>query len=244
MQDLTDPQALGIQDELQVTQEQIERVMPKQIKAKVTPQLIKTINDVMTDPALRENFRDNLLSYTGVMADGKYKIGDYVNAVKYVSFKLLGSTNIESYTKTFPLRFQRLVNEGANDKTISSYSTAYNKNKLVQKIMEQTLTPMHVLNVDLYQKALNRSAYLMMNAASEKVQADAANNLMNQLKAPEVNKIELDISVKEDNSIKELREATLALAAEQRLAIQSGSQTAQEIAHSGLVIEHQGATNE
>ena len=244
MQDLTDPQALGIEAELQVTQEQIERVMPKQVKGKVTPQLVKTINDVMVDPQLRENFRDNLLSYTGVMADGKYKIGDYINAVKYVSFKLLGSTNIEGYTKTFPHRFQRLMNEGADDKTISSYSTAYNKTKLVQAIMGQTLTPMHILNIDLYQKALNRSAHLMMNAASEKVQADAANNLMNQLKAPEVNKIELDVNVKEDKSIQELRAATLALAAQQQQAIKDKTQTAQEVAHSDLVIEHQSDPHE
>jgi len=244
MRDLTVPERLGISDECELTREQLQRVMPKQTKAKITPQLVKSINDVMVDPQLRENFRDNLLSYTNVMADGRYKIQSYIDAVKYVSYKLLGATNIEAYTKTFPHRFKRLIDEQAEPKTIASYSTAYNKTQLVNKIMEQTLVPMHILNQDLYQKALNQSAYLMMHANSEKVQADAANNLMTQLKMPETSKIELDVTLKEDDSIAQLRNATLKLAGEQLLAITSGSKTTQEVAHSDLVIEHQGDTDE
>jgi len=237
--------ALAVPDpDCLVTIEQLQRVMPKQTKTKVTESLVATINEIMTDSQMRENFRDNLLSYTSVMADGKYKIQSYVDAVRYVSHKLLGSTNIEAYTKTFPHRFQRLVNEGADNKTISSYCAAYNKTKLVNKILEQTLVPMHVLNADLHQKALNRQAFLMMNAKSEKVQTDAANSLLTQLKAPETTKIELDVSVKDDKSILELRAATLALAEQQRRMIASGAQSAQEVAHSDLVLEHEGTSDE
>ena len=166
--------------------------------------MVDEINGLITDPKLRENYRENLLSYTSVLADGKYKIGDYINAVKYVSYKLLGSSNIEAYSKTFPDRFQRLVQEGADDKTISSYSTAYNKNKLVNLIFEQTLVPSHILNADLYQKALNVQAQLMISAASEKVRSDAANSLLTHLKMPETTKIELDVGIKVDKSIEDL----------------------------------------
>lgn len=244
MRDLTVPQQLGIEGENEITVDQLQRVMPKGIKTKVTPELVKTINDVMTDTQLRESYRDNLLSYTSVMADGKFKIGDYVNAVRYVSHKLLGATNIDAYAMTFPNRFQRLTNEGADPKTISSYSTAYNKTQLVQKIFAQTLVPMHVLNADLYQKALNHSAYLMLHAKSEKVQSDSANNLMNQLKAPEVTKLELDLNVKEDKSIQELKQATVLLAAQQRDIIRAGGMSVQEVAHSDLVIEGSTEDNE
>lgn len=222
-----------------VTMDQFQRVLPKKAKTKVTEEMVDHINSLMGDQQLRENFRENLLSYTGVMADGKYKIGDYINAVKYVSFKLLGSSNIEAYTKTFPDRFQRLVDEGADDKTISSYCTAYNKTQLVNKIMEQTLVPSHVLNADLYQKALNTQAELMTFAKSEKVRTDAANSLLNHLKMPETQKIELDIGVKEDKSINELRATTLELVAQQRKMIEANAMSAQDIAHSKLVIEHE-----
>jgi len=223
-----------------VTVEQLQRVVPKKVKAKITPEMVNDINQLMTDQQLRENFRDNLLSYTGVMADGRYKIKDYVNAVRYVSHKLLGASNIEAYTKTFPHRFQRLVNEGADDKTISSYCTAYNKTQLVNKIMEQTLVPCHILNADLYQKALNTQASLMVTANSEKVRTDAANSLLTHLKMPETQKIELDIGVKHDKSIDELRETTMELVAQQRKMIESNAMSAEEIAHSKLkVIEHE-----
>ena len=221
-------------DEL-MTQEMFTRVLPKKIKTKVTPEMVSDINSLLIDPTLRENFRDNLLSYTGVMADGKYKIQGYIDAVKYVSCKLLGASNVEAYTKTFPHRFQRLVNEGADDKTISSYVAGYNKTQLVNLILEQTLVPMHVLNQDLYQKALNKQAHLMATAKSEKVQTDAANSLLTHLKMPETQKIELDIGMKGDKSIDELRATTLALAAQQKKMIESGVMQVKEVAHSKLV---------
>ncbi len=220
----------------QLTIEQFTKVMPKGTKAKITPEMVANINSVLSDPGIRDNYRDNLLSYTGVMADGKYKIQSYVDAVRYVSHKLLGSSNIASYTKTFPNRFQRLVSEGMDEKTISSYVAAYNKTKLVNKILEQTLVPSHILNADIYQKAINRQALLMTTANSEKVQCDAANSLLTHLKMPEVNKIELDIGVKQDKSIDMLRDATLELAKAQRMGIEAKLMSSKDVAHSAIVV--------
>jgi hypothetical protein len=217
-----------------VTQEQFERALPKQHRSKLTEEVLKDINNIMGDEVIRESFRDNLLGYTNVISDGRYKIQDYINAVKYVSYKLLGSSNIEAYAKTFPDRYQRLIDEGASNKDISAYSTAYNKNQLVNKIYEQTLVPTHVLNADIYQKAINVQAHLMLNANSEKVRTDAANSLLNHLKKPET-KLELDISYKEDKSIQELRDATMALARQQRELIESGTLNAKEVAHSKII---------
>lgn len=217
-----------------VTQEQFERALPKQHRSKLTEEVLKDINNIMGDEVIRESFRDSLLGYTNVISDGRYKIQDYINAVKYVSYKLLGSSNIEAYAKTFPDRYQRLIDEGASNKDISAYSTAYNKNQLVNKIYEQTLVPTHVLNADIYQKAINVQAHLMLNANSEKVRTDAANSLLNHLKKPET-KLELDISYKEDKSIQELRDATMALARQQRELIESGTLNAKEVAHSKII---------
>lgn len=228
---------LAVANPNHLTKEMFLKALPKQSRFKLAPGMVDEINAVLTDPQLRENFRDNLLSYTSVMADGKYKIASYINAVRYVSHKLLGSSNSEAYAKTFPGRFQKLVNEGADSKTISSYSTAYNKTALVNKIVEQSLVPMHVLNADIYQKAINKQATLMMTANSEKVQSDAANSLLTHLRAPETNKIELDVNVKQDKSIDELRESTLALVAQQREMIQAGMVNAKDVAHSKLLIE-------
>lgn len=219
-----------------LTPEQFGRVLPKQVKNKLTQEMMDNINDLLSDQELRENYRDNLLSFTSVMSDGRFKLQDYINAVRYVSHKLLGSSNIVAYAKTFPDRYQRLLDEGADDKTISSYTTAYNKNILVNKILEQTLVPVHVLNADLYQKAINAQALLMTTANSEKVRCDAADSLLQHLKRPEGIKIELDVNHKQDKVIDDLRATTQALVAQQRALLESGGMTAREMAHSKLIV--------
>ena len=220
-----------------ITIEQFKQALPDKVKKSVNQELIDQINTTLSDPEMYENYRDNLMSYTRVMADGKFKISSYVEAVKYVSHKLMGCTNIDAYIKTFPDKYNRFIQQGVSAKDTASYVTAYNKNKLVNLIFEQTLIPSYVLNQDLYQKALNVQADLMITAKSEKVRCDAANSLLTQLKMPETQKVELEIGVKEDSSIAALRATTMELARQQRLMVESGAMNAQEIAHGRLIIE-------
>jgi len=217
-----------------LTIDQFKQALPDKVKKSVSQELIDQINQTLSEPELFEAYRENLISYTKVMADGRFKVQEYVNAVRYVSHKLMGCTNIEAYTKTFPDKYQRFVAQGVAAKDIASYVTAYNKSKLVNLIFEQTLIPSYVLNQDLYQKALNVQPDLMVNANSEKVRTDAANSLLTHLKMPEKQKVELEIGIKEDSSIAVLRQATLELARQQRLAMQAGQMSALEAAESKL----------
>ena len=220
-----------------LTVDQFRQALPDKVKKSVSQELIDQINTTLAEPELFEAYRDNLLSYSKVMADGRFKVDQYISAVRYVSHKLMGSTNIDAYSKTFPDKMQRFAATGVSSKDIASYVTAYNKSKLVNLIFEQTLIPTYVLNQDLFQRALNVQADLMTNANSEKVRCDAANSLLSHLKMPETQKVELDISVKEDSAIAALRETTLAFARQQRLMLEAGAMNAQEVAHSRLVIE-------
>lgn len=220
-----------------LTIEQFKTALPDKVKQSVNQELIDKVNATLSDPEMFEAYRDNLLSYTRVMADGRFKIDGYIYAVKYVSHKLMGCTNIEAYVKTFPDKYDRFIQQGVQAKDIASYVTAYNKSKLVNLIFEQTLIPSYVLNQDLYQKALNVQAELMVSAHSEKVRSDAANSLLTHLKMPETQKVELELSVKEDSSINMLRQATMELARQQRLSMESGQMNAQEVAHSKIIID-------
>ena len=220
-----------------LTVDQFKQALPDKVKKSVNQELIDQINTTLSDPDMYEAYRDNLLSYTRVMSDGRFKVTDYISAVKYVSHKLMGCTNIEAYSKTFPDKIARFTAQGVAPKDIASYVTAYNKSKLVNLIMEQTLIPSYVLNQDLYQRALNVQAELMVSAKSEKVRSDAANSLLTHLKMPETQKVELEIGVKEDSAISALRATTMELARQQRMMLEAGAMNAQEIAHSRLVIE-------
>lgn len=219
-----------------LTLEQFRDVLPKQVRGAISDTLIDAVNDAISNSELRENFRDNLLSYTSVMKDGKFKIESYINAVKYVSLKLLGSSNVDAYLKTFPDKHQWFITQGTSAKDISAYVAAYNKTKLVNLIFAQTLVPFHVLNADLYQKALNVQVALMTDLdVSPKVRSDAANSVLTHLKPPEVTKIELD--VKDDKSmLAGMRQTMLELAAMQHKNIKLGISSAEEIAHSKINI--------
>ena len=220
-----------------LTIEQFQRALPDKVKPTINQELIDKINTTLTEPELYEAYRENLVSYTQVMNDGRFKVTNYIDAVKYVSHKLMGCTNIDAYSKTFPDRITRFQNQGTSAKDIASYVTAYNKSKLVNLILEQTLVPSYVLNQDLYQKALNVQADLMISARSEKVRSDAANSLLTHLKMPQTQKVELNLGIKEDSSIQALRETTMALAEQQKRMLQAGAMNAEQVAHSKLVID-------
>jgi len=218
-----------------LTIEQFQEALPEKMKKSVNKEIIDQINKTLSDPELYEQYRDNLLSYTRVMQDGKFKITQYLDAVRYVGFKLMGMTNQEAYSRAFPEKMTRFMLQNVAAKDIASYVTAYNKSKLVTLLYEQTMIPTSILNQDLFQKALNVQAELMVSASSEKVRSDAANSLINALKPPDVKKVELNVGMREDQSISSLREATLELVAQQKQMIQSGLANAQQVAHSKVI---------
>lgn len=226
-----------------LTVDQFKQVLPEKFKKTVNQELIDQINQTLSDPLMYDTYRDNLLSYSQVMQDGRFKIVDYVQAVKYCSHKIMGASNTEAFIKTFPNRYQRFIDNGTSQKDIASYITSYNKNKLVNLILEQSLIPSWVLNQDLYQKAINVQAELMMTANSEKVRSDAANSLLNHLKPPEVQKVELDIGVKPNNMLEDLKNSLFDLAAQQQKVIEAGVVGLKDVREQRLkqVIEHDDA---
>lgn len=219
---------------MSLTLEEFRQALPDKMKKSINQQLIDQVNTTLSNPEEYENYRNNLVGYASVMRDGKFKIDQYLDAVRYISFKLLGATNIEAYMKAFPDKYNKFIADGVSAKDISSYVSAYNKGKLVNLIFEQTIIPTHVLNQDMYQRALNEQMVLGLTAKSEKVRADALNSVMTQLRPPETKKFELDVNVKEDQTMNVLKNSMMELVAEQRRALQAGVINAQEIAHQRL----------
>lgn len=217
-----------------LTRDEIAQALPANLKSAATQQFADRLNNIVSDPDMAKEVRDNFISYTHVLKEGRYKTDDYLNAVVYVSFKLLGKTNEEAYSLTFPTRYRSLLSKGTSQKDISSYVSMYNKNKLVQLIMQQTLTPSWVLNQDMYQKALNVQYELMTTAVSEKVRTDAADSLLSHLKAPEVKEVNLNLGIQENSGLNELKAALQQVAAVQAKAIENGVST-REIAGAKLI---------
>lgn len=223
-----------------ITVDLLKAALPGSLQTNATQSLADKLNQIPVDPLIADNIRENFISFTSVLKDGKYKMEDYMNAVAYVSFKLMGYNNQECYTRTFPQRYQNLVARGATAKDIAAYVAAYNKNKLVNLIMEQTLIPTHVLNQDIHQKAIMVQYEIMTDPdVSAKVRAEAANSLLTHLKQPETKKVSLEVGMSDNSGLKELKDMMSGLAAQQLAAIGSGL-TAQDIAHQKLGVTIDG----
>ena len=205
-----------------LTQQMIEKALPANLKNAVNQSLVDMVNNASTDDLVAEQIRNNFVSYTGVLKDGKFKAEDYVNAVTFVSYKLMGQSNQDAYVRTFPQRYQKLMAEGRTSKDIAAYVSAYARGKLVNAILEQSLVPTWVLNQDLHQKAINRLADLMVNAASEKVQSDSASALLTHLAKPKEVGPLLNIDMREQSGINELRDLLGKMAQGQVAALQNG----------------------
>lgn len=222
---------------LPLTSEELRDALPAKVKKSVNQQLIDQINNVMADPDTYEQYRENLLSYASVMQDGRFKVTNYITAVKYVSYKLQGRTNTAAYGLTFPGKIADFQARNVEPKNIASYVTAYNKSKLVSLLMEQTMTPVWVLNQDLYQSGINVLAELMLTANSEKVRSDSASALLTQLKPPETKKIEIDVGSAENETIKALRDSTMEFVIMQKQMIKSGMVNAEDVAKQPMLID-------
>lgn len=218
-----------------LTVDVLKKSLPSKYKRNVNDDLLEHINTILDHPELYDDYRNNFLTYISVIQDGKYKLDDYLNAIKYCTHKLMGESNIDSFVKTFPNRYQSMIAKGYTAKEMSAHVAMYNKNKLVNTILEQSMIPTWVLNQDLYQKAINTQADLMLNAMSEKVRSDAANSLLVHLKPPEVKKVELDVGIKQNDEIEALRNITAELASQQRRMIEAGVITAKQNAETKLI---------
>lgn len=216
----------------------LKKALPDKYKRGLSQEVLDNINQTLSDPDLHEVYRNNFMSYLTVLGDGKYKITDYLSAVKYCTHKLMGNSNIDSYIKTFPDRYGDMLARGLSVKEISSIVSIYNKGKLVNTIMEQSIIPSWVINQDLHQKAINVLADLMMNANSEKVRADSANSLLVHLKPPEVKKVELDIGVKANKEIDDMKNLLAELSAKQKSLIDNGVVSVADVAHTKIVEAH------
>lgn len=218
-----------------LTQAQVAMAVPTKLKVSVTQDLVDKLNNISTDDLHAETIKENFVSYTKVLMDGRYKLEDYMNAVAYVSYKMMGYSNQDSYYRTFPDRHAALVARGASSKDISSYVAAYNKNKLVNNILEQAMIPIYILNQDAVQRAINTQIDIMTDTDNSAVaRTQAANSLLTHLVKKEEAKIELNIGTEESSGMKDLKNAMADLALQQKRLIQSGA-SVKEVAEASII---------
>ncbi len=215
--------------------EAVKRLVPKNQRGMITSEFCEKVEKCVNDPVLAEQIKSNFISYLNVLSTGKFSVDEYLNAVKYVSFKLLNYTNRDAYAATFPDRWERMVKEGVEEKRMDAYVAMYNKSKLVMAIYEQTIVPTYVLNAPLHQEALNVLAKMIKDPSVRGMaKVKACEAILTHTKQPEIVKGELTIGLQENETIAELREVTEQLANTFRASIGKGK-TLQDVAEAQII---------
>lgn len=219
-----------------ITIDQVKEALPSGLRVVVTDDLVNKLNLLQSEDAnTAKTIKENFFSYLKVLQEGKFKLEDYLTAVKYVSYKVMGYNNRESYIKTFPNRYKSYLASNLPMKDIDSLIASYNRGKLVNLILEQTLIPTWILNQDIYQEAINTQAELMRNAKSERVRMQAADSILTHLARPEAAKdAQINLNVNAGDAIKELKQTLVSLAQKQQELIRQGI-TAKEIAEQRII---------
>lgn len=231
-----------------MTLDELKGALPPRQKKLVTQGVVDIFNALESDEGeeFAEHYKQNFISMSTIMNNANYSMKDYVNAVKFSSYKLLQHTDIDAYKYTFPDRYERLMNkwlptgmteEAIRGEKISPFVTAYRQNELPVKVMERALVPSRIFNAPLFQDALNVNASLMYTARSEMVRQAAADSILKYTENKEATKIELEVGIKGQDEVTALRTEMNRLAQEQQSGIQAGSVTSVDIAHSKLLHE-------
>jgi hypothetical protein len=205
------------------------------LRSAISQELVDNFNKVIADPIHAENIKSNILTYQGAIKESRFSARDYINAVSYVSFKLMNYTNEEAYERTFPDRYAKLVAKGTKRNEIAAYVSMFHKTKLVNLIMQQCLMPTWVVNQDAFQQAINKQVDLMNNAKSELVQQQAANSLLLHLKKPEGKEFQVAVVTGESKALRNMEDMLATLAGKQLELIQSGKMKTIDVAASRLV---------
>ena len=214
--------------------ESVRKLVPKNQRTLITQEFLDKLEASVSDSLVAEQFKENFVTYLNVLSKGKYKMEDYINAVKYVSFKLLGYSNINAYIATFPERYERLKAEGQIQ--IEAFVSMYNKNKLVMQIYEQTIVPSYVLNAPMHQQALNTLAAMIIDddvRGMTKVKACEA--ILQYTKQPDVVKGELTIGIEQSDTINDLREITENLADTYRMMLEKKGMKLKDVAEANII---------
>lgn len=219
-----------------MSKEYIKSIVPSSFRKHITDDVVEEINTLGgSDESVASFLIDNFVKYTIVLQDqhSRFRIRDYINAIKYITYKAIGDTNVVAYSKTFPDRYQRMLAINKSKKDMNSIISAYGRTDIVKAILEKTYANYWVLNQDAYQKAIETQVDIMENAKSELARVKAADSILTHLGEPQkaASMTINNLNVNKDNVGKSLQEALTLFAEQVRSNMQNGQSTKKAMEH-------------
>lgn len=218
----------------QIGIEELKQLVPTQFRKTLDQSFVDLVNSFVEDEA-REAYLRDLVTYVSVLNEGKFKLKDYFNAIKFVGFRALGKTQVEAYVLTFPDRYKGHMARGTPMEYIAQYASQYAKSMLVTKLTQQQLIPTHLAYQHVFAEAIQTQVSLMRDPkVSPKVRSDAAAHLMKTLAPPVDAKVQLEIGAKTSNALDDIYNQLSDIAKAQQQQIVNGSASAKDVAEATI----------
>lgn len=217
--------------------EQLQRLLPRNKKHLANDSVLALLRDPLDSSNIQEFISDNFINYTDLLKDSTtYGLKDYINAVKFASHRMLGSTWLECYKKTFPDRYDEHLAEGKTLDALRARADGFSRTKLVQSILERGYIAPYLLNQPLFQEALNTAAKIMLDdSVGAMARVNAAKTVLEYTKAPEVQKLQMEVGIKASDELSQLEDTMNKLADVVYTGIQSGKLTSKEAIESRII---------
>lgn len=230
------------------TVEGLKEVMPRGYRGYIDDNLVDKLNRWGEEDSKEETewYRENFCTYLGVIEGRNVSLDRYIKAVKYCSLRLLGVNIIDSWTRTFPEKVDRVKKDTEGDDELfksrcQDYATAYNTTKLVVMIMGQSLVPSYIVNAPYYQEAINKLVEIIRDKTVRNgmTKVKACEAILNATKQPEVieNNVNVNFGVGgiTNSAMDELREVTNKLAMTLKEQVANKSKDLRELTDIELV---------
>ena len=216
-----------------ITVEKLQKFMPKGTASKVTEEIVAYINNIENDTGLNQEYaEERVMSCMHLMGKQGVTLEKLVNAVKYCTLKRYHD-NKKAWAITFPAEYDRLVKRNG---FIDSHVSEYNKTYLVIEIDKMMLIPFHLQYDKIKHEALQVQVGLMRGQGANEddrvtphIQHLAAKAVLDALKSPDENSIELKIGASDAMVAvqQELQDTLSEIVANQRRAFQNGMNVAE-----------------
>ena len=182
-----------------LTKEVLSAQVGKIYKKQITDELVAELNALIDDPDYGEEFKEAILTFSSVL-EGKdgITLKQYLNAVKFYSLTAAGKPAVKAYAIVFPERLQARLDRGETIANMTGEASRYNSSKAVNKIRQQALVPLHLVNQGTVQKAINTLTDVMLSSRSDMARVSAATTLIKELRPPEVQQVELQVGLSDE----------------------------------------------
>jgi len=172
------------------TKLKIRKMLPRGTSVAVSDRAAEIFENLENDTGIVQEYMEEMVSrnINIVTGKGNLSIERYLDAIKYVSLKKRMS-NFEAWKKTFPDRYNRMVDKGHDDKTISASVAAYNTNWFIVDIEAQMILDFSIYYHWARHEAMMKNIDLMRGIA-------APTQVPRKIKDPDTGKM---VIVRDDN---------------------------------------------